>query len=260
MPSSQRSDAYGPMLLASLEGQPVAEIVERDDGFIAASPFGTGLYMAPFRRWPPHHRAGMRYARGRVLDIGSGAGRVSLHLQERGQEVIAIDNSLGAIEACRRRGVRDARMLSIDEIDESLGLFDTIVMYGNNFGLFANARKAKRLLRRFHRLTSNRGRIVAESRDVHLTNDPVHLAYQERNLRRGRMAGQIRLRVRYRELATPWFDYLMVSQGELSELLNGTGWSMGRVFQSEDTYVAVIEKTSRARHTSRVAGSQAAFA
>ena len=249
MPSwlSERSDAYGAMLLASLEGNPVAEIVERDDGFIGASRFGTALYLAPFRRWPPHHRAGMRYARGRVLDIGSGAGRVALHLQGRGQEVIAIDNSPGAIEACRRRGVRDARLLSIDEVDGSLGLFDTIVMYGNNFGLFANARKAKRLLRRFHRLTSARGRIVAESRDVHSADDRVHVAYQERNRRRGRMAGQIRLRVRYRELATPWFDYLMVSQGELADLLDDTGWSIGHVFESEDTYVAVIEKTSDPR-------------
>jgi SAM-dependent methyltransferase len=190
----------------------------------------------------------MRYARGRVLDIGSGAGRVALHLQERGREVIAIDNSPGAIEVCRRRGVRDARLLSIDEVNGSLGLFDTIVMYGNNFGLFANARKAKRLLRRFHRLTSARGRIVAESRDVHSADDPVHLAYQERNRRRGRMAGQIRLRVRYRELATPWFDYLMVSQGELSDLLNDAGWSIGHVFESEDTYMAVIEKTSQFCH------------
>jgi hypothetical protein len=61
------------------------------------------------------------------------------------------------------------------------------------------------------------------------------------------MAGQIRLRVRYRELATPWFDYLMVSQGELADLLDDTGWSIGQVFESEDTYVAVIEKTSHPR-------------
>jgi SAM-dependent methyltransferase len=231
------------MLLASLEGQPVAEIVERDDGFIAGSRFGTALYLAPFRRWPPHHRAGMRYARGRVLDVGSGAGRVALHLQERGQEVIAIDNSPGAIEVCRRRGVRHARLLSIDEVDGSLGLFDTIVMYGNNFGLFANARKAKRLLRRFHRLTSARGRIVAESRDVHSADDPVHLAYQERNRRRGRLPGHLRLRVRYRNLASPWFDYLLVSPEEMRELAAGTGWHVARLVEDEGSYyVAVLEK------------------
>jgi SAM-dependent methyltransferase len=244
---SERSDAYGAMLLAALEDRQVHEIVERDDGFIDASRFGTALYFAPFRRWPAHHRAGMRYAHGRVLDVGAGAGRVALHLQGRGQAVVAIDNSPGAIEVCRRRGVHDARLLSIDEVDESLGLFDTIVMYGNNFGLLANASKSKRLLRRFHRLSSARGRIVAESRDVHQTDDPLHLAYQERNRRRGRMAGQIRLRVRYRERATSWFDYLMVSPGELAELLDGTGWLTRRVLESYDTYVAVIEKKSLSR-------------
>jgi cyclopropane fatty-acyl-phospholipid synthase-like methyltransferase len=119
----------------------------------------------------------MRYARGRVLDVGCGGGRVALHLQARDQEVIAIDVSPGAIEACRRRGVRDPRLLSIDEIEESLGLFDAIVMLGNNFGLFASAGEAKRLLRCFHRLTTARGRIIAESRDVSRTDDPAHLRY-----------------------------------------------------------------------------------
>jgi hypothetical protein len=56
------------------------------------------------------------------------------------------------------------------------------------------------------------------------------------------MGGQIRLRVRFRDHATPWFDYLMVSQEELTGLLSGTGWHIGRILDSEDTYVAVIEK------------------
>lgn len=236
------SDAYGAMLLAGLDGDDVVEIVERDDGFIDASIFGTKLYLGPFRRWPAHHRLAMRHVRGRVLDVGAGGGRVALHLQERGHEVVATDLSPGAIDVCRRRGVRDARVLSIDDVDERVGEIDTIVMLGNNFGLFANARKAKRLLRRFHRLTSERGRIVAETRDVHRTDDPAHLRYLERNRRRGRMPGQIRIRVRYREHATPWFDYLMVSESELAELLDGTGWSIGRIIDSDDTYVAVLEK------------------
>jgi SAM-dependent methyltransferase len=239
---SGEEDAYGAILLAGLEGDRAVEIVERDDGFIDASSFGSALYLAPFRRWPSHHRRAMRHVRGRVLDVGCGGGRIALHLQERGHDVVAIDLSSAAVEVCRRRGVRDARPLSIDEVDASLGRFDTIVMLGNNFGLFASAAKAKRLLRRFHRLTSDRGRIVAETRDVHRTDDPAHLSYLERNRGRGRMAGQIRIRVRYRDRATPWFDYLMVSESELVELLEGTGWSLGRTLESEDTYVAVIEK------------------
>ena len=83
---------------------------------------------------------------------------------------------------------------------------------------------------------------MAETCDVYRTDDPAHLAYHERNRQRGRMAGQIRIRVRYRELATPWFDYLMVSREELEELLEGTGRRLARTLDSEDTYVAVIGK------------------
>ena len=47
-PRSEGSDAYGQMLLAGLSGDHAVEIVERDDGFIDASVFGTALYLAPF--------------------------------------------------------------------------------------------------------------------------------------------------------------------------------------------------------------------
>jgi SAM-dependent methyltransferase len=236
-------DGYGALLLAALDGDSSPEIVEREDGFISASVFGPDAYFAPFRKWPAHERRGMRFVRGRVLDAGAGAGRVSLHLQERGHDVVAIDVSPGAVEVCRRRGVKDVRELSVDHIDESLGRFDTIVMYGNNLGLLASAAKAKRLLRRFHTLTSERGRIVAQTRDVRTTDDPVHIRYQRQNTKRGRLPGQIRIRVRHRDKTTPWFDYLMVGPDELRGLLDGTGWQLARTIDSEDTYIAVIEKS-----------------
>jgi SAM-dependent methyltransferase len=239
---TKHQDAYGQLLLAAVDGADVIEIVEREGGFIVGSVFGPKIYLAPFRRWPAHTRQGMRYVRGRVLDVGAGAGRVSLHLQERGHDVVAIDISPGAIEACRRRGVRDARVLAIEDVDERLGEFDTIVMYGNNFGLFASRAKAKRLLRRFHGLTSERGRIVAETRDTRVSDDPAHVRYRRRNVERGRMPGQIRLRVRYRDSVTPWFDYLMVGRDELEDILDGTGWTLARTFDSDDSYIAVIEK------------------
>ena len=236
-------DAYGAMLLAALEGNPrAAEIVERDDGFIEAMASAVQLYLAPFGRWPAHHRRAMRFVRGRVLDVGAGGGRVALHIQDR-CSVVSIDISPGAVEACRRRGVSDARVLSIDDVDANVGIFDTIVMLGNNFGLFANARKAKRLLRRFHALTSERGRIVAESRDVYSTDDPSHLRYHERNRARGRMSGQLRLRVRYRDLATPWFDYLIVSREEMDAIVHDTGWHVARQIDGDGgVYIAVLEK------------------
>ena len=98
-----RDDAYGQLLVAALEGEDVVEIVEREDGFISASAMGPKLYLAPFRRWPSHHRRAIRYAKGRVLDAGAGAGRVSLHLQYEYAYVFVTSLARGWITRwCRR--------------------------------------------------------------------------------------------------------------------------------------------------------------
>ena len=241
-------DAYGEMLLSALAGNELHEIVERDDGYIAASRFGTDAYLSQYSKWPSRQRRAFRFVRGRVLDVGAGGGRVALHLQEKGHKVLSIDVSPGAVKACKRRGVKNARVLRIEDLDESLGVFDTVVLYGNNLGLLGSRTKGRRLLKMLHRITSPQARIIGESTDVYDTDDPDHLAYHARNRERGRMSGQVRIRVRYRDLATSWFDYLLVSPSELAELAEGTGWQIARTFDDgEPFYVAVMEKEPRGR-------------
>ena len=220
-----------------------AELIERDDGFLGTD--DAAKYLDPYRRWPACQRRAIRLARGRVLDIGCGAGRHALWLQDRGHDVLGIDLSPLAIKTAKLRGVRYARVLSITEVTVRLGRFDTILLFGNNFGLFANDRRARFLLRRFRGLVADGGCILAESRDIYRTDDPVHLRYQRGNRARRRMSGQIRLRVRYRELATPWFDYLMVSRQEMQRIVAGTGWRVSATLDGDGPqYVAVLEKSS----------------
>jgi SAM-dependent methyltransferase len=186
----------------------------------------------------------MRLARGRVLDVGCGAGRVLLDLQERGFDAVGIDHSPGAVEVCRRRGARDVRVLRFEDVDESLGRFDTVVLYANNLGLLGSRSRGRRLLGRLHAVTTDRSRIIGGSYDPYTTKTELHRAYHRRNRERGRMGGQIRLRLRYRELATPWVDWLLISPDELVELVAGTGWHVTRRFDGADpeVYVAVLEK------------------
>jgi hypothetical protein len=58
------------------------------------------------------------------------------------------------------------------------------------------------------------------------------------------MAGELRLRVRYRDLATRWLDYLIVSPAEMKRLLRGTGWAAIKWLTSSGSprYCVVIEK------------------
>ena len=236
-------DAYGQLIFEYLEKGEGIEIVERDDGFIGASAYGPAAYFFPFRKWPKAERAAMRLARGRVLDVGCGAGRVALYLQERGHEVLGIDLSPLAVEVSRRRGVKDARELPVTQVSRRLGRFDTIVMFGNNFGLVGGKRRAPWLLRRFRSIANDGARILAESVDPYKTENLEHLAFHRRNRRRGRMGGQLRIRIRHGHSTTPWFDYLLASPEEMAQLAKGTGWELADVIdEGEHVYVGVLER------------------
>jgi SAM-dependent methyltransferase len=239
--TGRSDDAFGQLVRDVLDGRSGYEAVERDDGLIMVNPARS--YFAPVREWASVERRALRLMRGRVLDIGCGPGRLALELQRRGREVVAIDASPLAVGVARKRGVRSAHVCRLEDLDERFGRFDTMAMYGNNFGLFGGAHRSRLLLRRLSRLMTDRGRIIASSLDPYATDDPVHLAYQARNRSRGRMSGQVRLRVRHRGLCSPWFDYLLASREEMSVLADDGGWRLVRTIDGDGPlYVGVLER------------------
>jgi SAM-dependent methyltransferase len=185
----------------------------------------------------------MRFVRGRVLDLGCGAGRVSLHLQNRGFGVVGVDASPLAVKVARERGVADARVGTAATAFEEGDLFDTILLLGNNLGLLGGESQGRRLLRRLSRLASDKGRILAGSYDPYDGASQLTRHYQARSRARGKMGGVERIRVRYRRYATPWYDVLFASRDELTRLTDETGWRVTRFIDHGPGYVAVLERT-----------------
>jgi SAM-dependent methyltransferase len=237
-------DAFGHALLAVHKGaEEVHEIVERDDGFVDS--MSTRGYFSDYEAWSPVEQEAMQFVKGRVSDIGCGAGTHSLYLQGKGFDVLGIDISPLAIKVCKLRGLQKSKLMPIEAIDCKPNSFDTILMMGNNFGLFGNLKKAKRLLKKFHKMTSKDALIIASSRDPYKTDNPAHLQYHKMNKRKGRMSGQVKIRIRYEKYKGRWFDYLMVSKEEMAQILSNTGW---RVKEFLDTmgphYIAIVNKTA----------------
>lgn len=240
-----REDAYGAAIRDHHAGEETVEVVERDDGWIGVSA-GTELYFAEYDEWGAAERAGIERAEGRVLDVGCGAGRVGLYLQARGHDVVGIDVSPGAVEVSRDRGL-DTRGMDVADARELDGEFDTVVMYGNNFGLVGTRATAPRILDGLAAVTTDDARLLAATRDPYATDESAHTDYHELNRKRGRLGGALRIRTRYGRRASPWFDYLMVSPAELREVLGPTGWTLHEVVEPNSLnesgdYVADIRK------------------
>jgi SAM-dependent methyltransferase len=239
-------DAYGQQLLAQYHSQtPRAEIIERDDNYIDTGS-EPGTYFTEYQDWSALEQRVIELVKGRVLDIGCGAGRHALYLQQKGFDVTGIDNSPGAIKVCKLRGLKKAFVRPIADVDKfKPNSFDTIIMLGNNFGLFGSAEEAKTILAKMSRITAPEAQIIAGTRNPYKTDDPEHLEYHKLNRRRGRMPGQIRMRVRFGKAVGEWFDYLFVSPEEMESTVADTDWQIREFIASEEAnYFAVIEKKS----------------
>lgn len=216
-------DAFGEVLLACQDAGGATgvayEVVERSDGFLgvadAARYFSTDADSA------------FDLASGRVLDIGAGAGRASVSLQDRGQDVVALDISAGATAVCRSRGVRTTFTGSVFELAASRPEpFDTFLMLGNNLGLLAGPTQAPSVLAALAAMSASGARIVGETVDPYTTTDRLHLEYHDQNRRSGRLPGQLRLRIRHKRTVTWWWDYLLCTPEELEEVIASTPWSL----------------------------------
>jgi SAM-dependent methyltransferase len=160
-------------------------VVERHDGFFDA--MDATIYFLEPDAWPGNDVA------GRILDIGAGAGRHSLALQSRGHKPVALDISPSAIETLEK---------------EEPEPFHAAMLLGNNLGLLESAEQSNAMWEALRRLVCPDGAIVGTCLDPYLTDDPVRLTYHQWNRNRGRLSGQPRLRVRYRDMVDDRFDWL----------------------------------------------------
>ncbi len=235
-------DAYGHSIADYFEKGRGLEIIEREDGYIDLSS-GPSNYFHPYDQWPEVEKNAIELAHGTVLDIGTGAGRVCLHLQEKGLECTGLDNSPNALRIAAARGVSNVILKPFEEIGTLNRKFDTITFFGNNFGLFGNRTKALEMLEILARITSDNAVILAESVDPLRTDLTDHLEYQKENRSKGKLPGQLTIRVRYRKYITPWFEYLIVSRDEMEGILKGSRWHVSRFIDGKGPlYVAVLVK------------------
>jgi SAM-dependent methyltransferase len=238
------SDAFGRAVWEWAHGGQIPEIVERDDGYMEEGA-GPEVYLAGPEDWPSGERQSLRHVRGRVLDVGCGAGRVTLELQKRSFQVVGLDASSLAARAARHRGVDTVWCTSLEKMGSQLGGFDSIILFGNNFGLFESPLGAHERLTEWAQLTKGDARIFVESTSAYGGGAPgIDRTYYRRNRANGRPPGELRARYHYGDAVGGWFTWLFVGRVEMRDIVRGTGWRVTRFFGTGvgEPYVAMLEK------------------
>jgi SAM-dependent methyltransferase len=239
------SDPFGQALLDAMDGRDGQVSVERDDGW--RDQYAVGLYLSGAQAWAPATLAALEALDGRVLDVGAGAGRHASFLAARGCDVVALDSSPGAVEACRRQGI-DAVHGAVGE-DGVLGgdHFDAMLLLGHNLGLLESPEHARAALRWLGQRTAPGGVLIGDGLDTTMADDSSWSDYNARNRRQGRRAGQSRMRIGYAGDLGDWFEYWLVSPPDLEEAVRDTPWRIERVELDEDErfrgeYVATLRR------------------
>ena len=115
---------------------------------------------------PKLEQQALLLSKGKVLDVGCGAGSHSLYLQkEKNLEVTAIDISEKAVEACRLRGISDVLKIDILEFN-SIEKFDTILLLMNGTGIFGKLEHVSKYLEKLKSLLAENGQILIDSSDI----------------------------------------------------------------------------------------------
>ncbi|KIQ23061.1 methyltransferase [Flavobacterium sp. MEB061] len=118
-----------------------------------------------YNEMPKIEQKALQLATGKTLDVGCGAGSHSLSLQnDRKLEVTSIDISEKAIETCKLRGVKNAKVQNI--LDFEGEKFDTIILLMNGVGIFGKLDNCNKYLSKLKSLLNEGGQILLDSSDI----------------------------------------------------------------------------------------------
>jgi SAM-dependent methyltransferase len=118
-----------------------------------------------YKEMPKLEKKALKMAKGRVLDIGCGAGSHSLYLQNEAKlDVTAIDISPSAIKACKLRGIKNTIAGDVMQLENEK--FDTLLLLMNGAGMCGRLSRISDFLQKLKYLLNPGGQILLDSSDI----------------------------------------------------------------------------------------------
>lgn len=199
-------------------------------------PMPVSVYFRPEKDMPALELEALRHCKGRVLDIGAGAGSHALALQDRGIDVTAIDISPLAVSVMQSRGVEKALVKDIFQFGGER--YDTLLLMMNGIGLCSNIAGLHRFLKYTRNLLAPGGQLLFDSSDV-------AYLYEDGLPAGDNYYGEIRCRYEYKKQKTDWFTWLYADQSVLATVAREEGYLSEVLFEDDnDQYLVRLRPIS----------------
>jgi 2-polyprenyl-3-methyl-5-hydroxy-6-metoxy-1,4-benzoquinol methylase len=150
-------------------------------------------------------------SRGKILDVGAGAGCHSLELQARELDVTPIDLSISAVEVMKNRGLAHAR---VADVMTEAGTYDTILLLMNGLGIGQTVEGTRELLSHLKTLLAPEGQIFGDSTNISYMFDRGELQSQPHYF------GEVKFGVSAKEIGAQEFPWIFIDAHELTNVCN----------------------------------------
>ena len=191
-----------------------------------------------YESMPEIERKALDLARGKVLDVGAGAGCHSIVLQERGLDVTAIDISPLSVETMKGRGVKKVQERDFFTLE---GQFDTILMLMNGIGIVGTLERLPEFFKQLDKILASGGQVLCDSSDISYvfeTEDGIIELPEEMTY-----YGEHSFRMQYKDTIGEPFDWLYIDADTLKQKAGRCGYAVELVAEGEHyDYLARISR------------------
>lgn len=186
---------------------------------------------------PELEKIALNHCRGKILDIGAGAGIHSLELLKRKQDVKAIDISPGSVEYMQSLGI-PAKVQDFTQLTHEK--YDTLLLLMNGIGIAGSLENLESFLEHAVSCLNDGGKIICDSTNVmYLYENEDGSVWMDLN---STYFGDFKFQMKYKEKATNWFDWLYVDYNMLLEKANNVGLEVTLLHENEEHYLVELTR------------------
>lgn len=160
-----------------------------------------------FEEMPNLEQQALDLCKGKVLDVGCGAGSHTLYLQKKkGVDVIAIDTSEGAIEIAKDRGVINIVQKDFYEIRNQK--YDTLLLLMNGSGIIGKLDNLDAFFGHCKTLLKENGSVILDSSDL-------IFLFEDEFIDTEGYYGELKYTLSYKNEVSEEFDWLYIDEETL---------------------------------------------